>query len=284
MAGVSKIIGPRASTEEKLMWRSLLSIFFTILGHFCAFNIKDLGRPKRIWLLVLRGLCGHLALLAYLESIERLPLAEAVFLGKVHPLAAAIFSRIFLGEKLHPARIVAIIASLGGVALVANPSWEAFMSGNLLGSALALFAGTLSGAAYCCVRAIGRSGEAELWSLLALPLVSVPCCLPTILKQNAGSRTFLTSDWKMQALFLSLGLCTQGGQVFLSRGLSLLPAASGTQAMYFGTVSGVAMGTFLGDDWPSLQTWAGGIIIVISLQLAEFFESRSSPGASKKLE
>lgn len=56
-----------------------------------------LSKPQRPGLLLLRGLCGHLALVAYLESLERIPLAEAVFLGKVHPMAAALLSYLFLG-------------------------------------------------------------------------------------------------------------------------------------------------------------------------------------------
>ena len=91
MAFVSKVIGSRATTEQKLFWRSLLSIGFTLGSH------GGLCRPQRPGLLLLRGLCGHMALVVYLESLERIPLAEAVFLGKVHPMAAALLSYLFLG-------------------------------------------------------------------------------------------------------------------------------------------------------------------------------------------
>ena len=57
-------------------------------------HTKRLWRP---WLLFLRGVCGHVALLAYLEALERIPLCEAVVLGKVHPMAAALLSYLFLG-------------------------------------------------------------------------------------------------------------------------------------------------------------------------------------------
>ncbi|CAE8583603.1 unnamed protein product [Polarella glacialis] len=280
MAAVSKIIGPRASTEEKLLWRSLLSIGFTLLAHFFGGwswgkatssgssegkrrNELWPGWPKRPWLLALRGLCGHVALLAYLEAIERLPLSEAVFLGKIHPVAAAVLSRILLGEHLSRTRALAIFASLGGVALVANPTWGGLASGSLVGAGLALFAGCLSGAAYCCVRALGRGGEAELWTLLALPLVSVPFCM------HAAWERDKLFDGSLSHWFLLLGICTHAGQVFLARGLALLPAASGTQVMYLGTLSGVVMGVLLGQGLPSWQSLVGGVIIIAALPCAE---------------
>ncbi|CAJ1335935.1 unnamed protein product [Effrenium voratum] len=261
MAAVSKVIGPRASTEEKLFWRSLLSVCFTLLQNGAAPQL-----PRHAGLLGLRGLCGHLALLAYLEALERVPLAEAVFLGKVHPVAAAVLSWIFLGEALSLARALSIAASLLGVALIANPSWEALSSGDLVGHLLALLAGTLSGGAYCCVRCLSRSGEAETWTLLALPAVSLPFCA----KDAWSGAGHEASTW---AWLLALGVSTQLGQVFLVRGLARLPAACGTQAMYFGTLSGVALGSLLGEPLPSLQACGGGAVIVGSLQLAGKFEA-----------
>ena len=39
--------------------------------------------------MLLRGLCGHVALVGFFEALDRLPLALPVFIGKIHPLAAA---------------------------------------------------------------------------------------------------------------------------------------------------------------------------------------------------
>ncbi|CAL1143766.1 unnamed protein product [Cladocopium goreaui] len=271
MAAVSKIIGLRASTHEKVFWRSLLSILFTLSRG------KAFASPKRKWLLLLRGLCGHIALSAYLESLDRIPLAEAVFLGKVHPMAAAILSYIFLGEALSMARAIGILVSFFGVTMISKPSWAGLVSGDLFGHFLALLAGALSGAAYCCVRCLSRNdSEDEMWTLLALPLVSLPFCA-----KDAwfGAAKHEASTW---AWLLMLGLCTQLGQVFLVRGLKVLPAASGTQAMYFGTLSGVVLGSALGEGLPSLETSLGAVLIITSLQLAESAESEGSECSTHK--
>lgn len=222
---------------------------------------------------MLRGLFGHVALVAFLEAIERLPLAVASLLGKIHPLAAAVFAWMFLGEPLPRSRVMAILASAGGIALIANPSPGELVSGDPLGIALALFAGTLSGAAYCCVRAVAQAGEDETWTLLSLPLFSIPFCAHDAWK---GIQASHTRDMKLLGLFFLMGVSTQIGQVFLARGLRVLPAASATQVMYIGVVLSALLGVLLGDPWPNWRVWVGGVIICASLRLAE------SPTASPK--
>ena len=66
---------------------------------------------------------------AYLESLDRIPLAEAVFIGKIHPVSAAILSYLCLGETLSVTRALGILVSFLGVTLISKPSWEALVSG-----------------------------------------------------------------------------------------------------------------------------------------------------------
>lgn len=271
MAAVSKKIGAQATANEKLFWRAVVTGGLTLLGH--RWGGKGRARPRRPGLMLLRGLLGHAATVAYFEAIQRLPLAEATFLGKVHPLAAAVLAWALLGEALQLSRVAAIAASAWGVALIANPSATGLASGSTAGVVLGLFAGVLSGAAYCCVRALGRSGESELWTVLAFPLVSAPIGMA----DAWYGITVRGIDMPLGLMLLALGLATQGGQLFLARGLKLLPAASGTQVMYLGVIASVFLGVLLGDGWPSWRVWVGGAIITMSLQVAEMFESRCRP-------
>lgn len=274
MAAVSKTIGARASSNEKLFWRGVVTGGLTLAG--VLWRGAGLGRPRRPWLLLLRGLCGHAATVAYLESIERLPLAEAACLGKIHPLAAAASARLLLGEPLRPSRLAAIAASAGGAALVGGASAERLAAGSSGGVALALLAGALSGLAYCCVRALGRAGggaggggEAEAWALLAFPLVSVPLGAPAAWAGAAHGAERAPWGW-----LLALGVSTHLGQLFLARGLQWLPAASGTQLMHLGSIVSVLLGVLLGDGWPGWNVWLGGSIIAGSVQAAESWDQR----------
>merc|ERR1719329_1434506 len=255
MAAISKSIGERATTFDKIFWRSLLSAIFTLVVHASE---RKAGRskavewpPRRPVLMIGRGLCGHLALTFYLEAVDRMPLAEAMILGKIHPLAAAVMARVFLGEPLHPARVVAIFTSLAGVLVIVWPAEGGLAFESTVGATLAFLAGVMTGAAYVCVRALALAGEGEVWMMLAFPFVSLPLCT------RDAWRGLANIDSDLSFKFLALGLATQGGQVFLTRGLVALPAATGTQVMYCGTVVGVLLGVLLGDPWPSWRLWAG---------------------------
>lgn len=273
MAAISKVIGDRATTFEKIFWRSLISAVFTLVAHASE---RRAGRakavewpPRRPLLMVARGLCGHLALTFYLEAVDRMPLAEAMIIGKIHPLAAAVMAYVFLGEPLRAARVAAIFASLAGVLIIVWPAEGGLAFENRCGAMLAFSAGVMTGAAYVCVRALALAGEGEVWMMLAFPLVALPLCT------RDAWRGLANIDDDLSSKFLALGLATQGGQVFLTRGLVALPAAAGTQVMYCGTVVGVLLGVLLGDPWPSWRLWAGGALIVGSLLAADWAEQRA---------
>ena len=59
----------------------------------------------------------------------------------------------------------------------------------------------------------------------------------------------------------------------VARGLQILPAASATQVTYLGSSLGIIIGVLLGDEWPKLRVWLGGIIILCALQVAERTEA-----------
>jgi len=290
VAATSKAIGARATTFEKLFWRSILCLFFTLLGSSHGPKpTSDAGpsakpeaspswRPRYPALLLLRGLCGHVALCAFMEAIDRIPLAEAVFIGKLHPVSAAVIAWAFLGEPLRFTRLMAIVASLAGLALIATPSAESLANADHFGTFLATVAGVLSGAAYVCVRALARAGEADMWMLVSFPLVSIPFCV----RDAWAGLDHLVDDYKLPTLLLLQALSAQAGQVFLAKGLRLLSAAAGTQVMYFGAIVSAGLGLLLGDGWPSLRVWAGGAIIMGSLHFADVAERWDEQAARKK--
>jgi len=155
--------------------------------------------------------------------------------------------------------------------LIAVPSLDRLSFGNPLGVALALLAGVLSGAAYCCVRAVDQTSESDkLWLLLSFPLVTVPFVLSDALAGFAQRGL----DVEILVMFLALGIATQVGQSFLSRGLARVSAASGTQVMFLGSLFGIFFGVLLGDDWPSLRVWVGALVILTALHIAEMAEGK----------
>eukprot|EP00427_Karlodinium_veneficum_P030704 CAMPEP_0169190228 /NCGR_PEP_ID=MMETSP1016-20121227/4422_1 /TAXON_ID=342587 /ORGANISM="Karlodinium micrum, Strain CCMP2283" /LENGTH=216 /DNA_ID=CAMNT_0009266393 /DNA_START=288 /DNA_END=939 /DNA_ORIENTATION=+ len=201
-----------------------------------------------------------------------LPVAVANVLGKVHPLAAAFFAFFFLDEKLYARHFVGTALSIVGVILISNPSFGSINDQTIIPVLAAVTSGVLSGAAYCCVRSLKVSQELELYILLSFPFFSIPFSM-----KDAVSG-FGKLDSLMIGQLVALGVLTQGGQVFLVRGMAHLPCAPATQQMFVGSVFGVLLGVLMGEGPTASQQLGGGVLILMSLYVA----SRSSSPSLEK--
>ena len=71
----------------------------------------------------------------------------------------------------------------------------------------------------------------------------------------------MPTGWEWLAL-LGVGLMTQAGQVWLTRGLKLLPAARGTAYSYAQVVFAVLFGVIFFAETPGASTWLGATLII----------------------
>ena len=76
-----KQLGGRIPVSEIVLVRSLISIALTGVGLRLA-GVDPFGKNRR--LLVLRGVCGSIALLCFFRAITDLPLASATVLQYTH--------------------------------------------------------------------------------------------------------------------------------------------------------------------------------------------------------
>ncbi len=82
--------------------------------------------PKRFWAVALRSLCLVGAMIFFFGGIPFLSLSEIAAGLYVFPLFVAVLSVIFLGEKVGPRRIVAILAGFTGSLLILKPGTTSF--------------------------------------------------------------------------------------------------------------------------------------------------------------
>ena len=111
-----KQLGGRLPVAEVVLCRALISVVLTSVGLKLA-NVSPWG--ERRGLLLLRGLCGSLALLCFFEAITVLPLASATVLQYTYPTFA--LATLFLGEQLRRSIVLAVLLGWAGIMLVAQP-------------------------------------------------------------------------------------------------------------------------------------------------------------------
>ena len=256
MGLLAKMAGRRLPSQEIVMVRSAIALAICV-GMLARAGVRPWGRRKG--LLVLRGLLGFGALSCFFYSVVHLPLAEATVIQYTSPIFTAMLAAVLLGEKASWRVIGALACGLAGVALIARP-------GFLFGTAspyaprlvaIAFLGALLAAGAYVAVRKLAEGdGEHELVIVFYFALVSVPASIPPM------APVALWPDLREWGLLLGVGVSAQLAQVYLTRGLSHVPAASATVVLYLQIVFAAVLGAVVLAEIPEPWTVGGAVLIL----------------------
>ncbi len=240
-----KHLGGRIPIAEIVLARSLISLLITgVMLQRLA--ISPWGRRKKA--LLTRGFLGTSALFCVFEAIKRLPLAAATVIQYTYPTFIAIGAWILLGERIKYRIALAVFLGWSGIALVAKPEW---IKGNteplpILAIAIALSGALLTALAYILVRNLSKT-EHSLVIIFYFPFVSVPITLPIVLNNAVLPNE---TEWLW---IIGVGIFTQVGQICITKGLSLLPAAKAGSLNYaqvfFASIWGIILFSEFLDIW-----------------------------------
>ncbi|HSJ30440.1 MAG TPA: DMT family transporter [Longimicrobiales bacterium] len=219
MSLLVKLAGQRVPSQEIVLARSLIMAVISFVALKTR-RIPVLGARRR--LLVVRGLLGFGALSCFYYALVHLPLADATVIQYTNPAFAAVFAVFVLGERMRTREVLCIALSIAGVLLVARPG---FLFGTGTGldptaAAIALLGAILSAAAYVTVRLL--AAEHHLVVIFYFAVISSIGSLPGTLVNPVvpGALELL--------LLLGVGISTQLGQIYMTRGLHLERAGRAT--------------------------------------------------------
>jgi drug/metabolite transporter (DMT)-like permease len=268
-----KQVGARIPAAEVVLARALLSVALSWWLLRRA-DIDPWGRRRG--LLIVRGAIGTLALLCVYAALAALPLASATVLQYLYPTFTALLAWLALGERIGRRVLAAMAVGWLGVLLVAQPA--ALLGGMGRASAPSLplipvliaLAGALCTAlAYVSVRQLGRS-EHPLVIVFYFPLVAVPLSLPLV-ALDPVMPTPVELLW-----LVGVGLFTQLGQVWLTRGLTALPAATATAISYAQVVFAGLWGWLIFQEGIDGWTLLGAALVLLATLLS--LSGRSEAG------
>jgi drug/metabolite transporter (DMT)-like permease len=255
MSALVKVAGERLPSQEIVAARAAVSLLLSWWLVRRA-GVSPWGTHRR--LLFFRGFLGYLALSCVFHSVSVMPLADATVIQYLYPLFTAVLATMLLGEI--PTRRIAAagLASLAGVALVARP---AFLFGDLahapapLDVLIAVGGAFFTAVAYVGVKRL-TALEHPLVIVFYFPLVTLPATLPAV----AWSGVMPTgAEW---LVLLGVGIATQGGQVWLTRGMQYLSATKATALTYTQVVFSTAWGALFFAETPDAATIVGALLVV----------------------
>lgn len=253
MGALAKLAGATVPLFEIVFARSLV-VAVLAGGKLVADGRGFRGTEPRI--LVLRGVLGFCALTCFYYAVIHLPLADATVIHFVNPVFTAFIAALWLREHLGVKEGALVLASLGGVVLVARPGFLFGGEGalDLVPVLIGLCGALLSAGAYVTVRRLRKEPPmlivfyfAAVCTVLSAPMVALnfqPIPLPTIL------------------LLVGVGVTTHLGQVFVTWGFRLERAGRASAVGYLQIVFAAFWGWLFFADLPDAWTWVGAAVIV----------------------
>jgi len=259
---VSELL-PNASIVFYRNFFGLMLLSPWLLRH----NLKGL-RTRVPHLHLLRGIAGVSAMYCFYYAIAHMPLAEAMVLKLSAPLFIPMVALLWLHE-LVPARVwLGIAIGFGGVLLIMRPGLEGISHA----APIALLGGLFAAIAKVAVRRLSRTEPTVrivfFFALTAALISSVP-----------AAWAWETPSFHALSWMLAIALFATLGQLCLTSGMSMAPAARMGAFGYFSVIFGAAYGWFLWDEQLVWWTIGGTALIFLSGLLAGSLEREIQPRA-----
>ena len=269
MSMLVKLASPHMPTGEIVLARAIMTLAISyVMVRRAGLSPWGNNREK----LFIRGLLGFAALGCYYVSLGRLPLADATTLHFTQPLVTSLLAWWLLGERVGWAAAFAIACGLGGVLLVVHPGVPLHEGADGIGVAIALASATFSSIAYVTVRQLAKT-EHALVIVFYFPLVATPLAIPWAAYDFVWPSAF---EWLLLA---GIGVTTQIGQVFLTKGLMIERAGRATSIGYIQICFAVLWQLAIFGQEPGLGTVLGAALIIAGTLAVTATAKRDVPQA-----
>ncbi|QDG54846.1 DMT family transporter [Persicimonas caeni] len=263
-----KVAGERLPSQEIVFFRSLLVLIFAWWMLKRA-GVNPWGNNKK-WLVV-RGFTGFMALSCFYYGVTHLPLADATLIMYSNPVFTALLAAVFLGERLKKVDLLGVVLSLGGVVLIAQPSFIFGGASRLdpFDVGVALAGAVFAAISYVIVRKL-RESEHALVVVFYFPLIATPASIPTALPD-----AIIPTWWELGVL-LAIGIVTHIAQVAMTKGLHLEEAGRATAVSYLQVVFAFVWGMFFFDEFPTVLSVIGALLIVGSTIAIALYQQKAA--------
>lgn len=266
MGALTKLAGASVPLFEIVFARSLV-VAVLAGGALVADRRGFRGAEPRI--LLLRGVLGFLSLSCYYYAVIHLPLADATVIHFVNPVFTTFIAALWLRERLGFKEAALVVASLGGVVLLARPGFLFGGAGALdpVPVLIGLCGAILSAGAYTTVRRLRQEPP-----MLIVFYFAVVC---TALSAPMMALDFRVPSLATALVLLGVGVSTHLGQWFLTWGFRLERAGRASAVGYLQIVFAALWGWLLFAEVPDVWTWVGaGVIVCCTLLLVRLHPAR----------
>jgi len=252
-----------------LVYRGILmALGMTIISRL--FDSQPLGRQFRaigrtgLW----AALCFTVSTVAFVNAILYTTVAHTLVIVATSPLFAALFGRLFLGERLDIPTFIAIVTVMAGMGLVVGqPQQPGHWQGNLYA--------LISAIAIAITFVLNRKNK----HTNMVPAIAISGVLSALVAWPFA--TFIPLGGQSYLILLAMGLVVAIAFALITIAPRYIPAAEVSLVLPLETVGGTALVWVFLDEAPGGLTITGAVVILTAIMGHAYYVLRLR-GAPRK--
>ncbi len=251
MNGIVKLLAMNYDAQQ-IVWFRIVSHLVLVAVVFMPRMGLGLLRTRRIGTQFVSSVMMLMSTLLFFSAVKYVPVAEAISVTFVAPLAVVLLAWPLLGERITLFRMAAVVVGFSGMLIVIRPGSAVFQWASvlLLGSAICyavyqILIRRLAG--------IDQPATSIFYSVL-LGAILMSLWLPFVWKTPVS-----WIDW---ALLCSLGVFGALGHYCVAKAMTYAPANFVAPFNYTQMIGSVIVGYLLFAEVPDFYTWLGTAVIV----------------------
>ena len=251
MNGIVKLLAVTYEPQQ-IVWFRIVSHLVLVAAVFMPQMGLGLLRTRRIGTQFVSSVMMLLSTLFFFSAVKYVPVAEAISVTFVAPLAVVLLAWPLLGERITLFRLAAVIVGFGGVLIVIRPGSAVFQWASVL----------LLGSAMCYAiyqilirRLAGIDAPAtSIFYSVLLGAILMSLWLPLVWRAPVS--------WVDWALLCSLGVFGAMGHYCVAKAMTYASANFVAPFNYTQMIGSVIVGYFMFAEVPDFYTWLGTAVIV----------------------
>nr|WKN36665.1 DMT family transporter [Tunicatimonas sp. TK19036] len=255
---------------EVVFFRSVISLVMS----YVVLRIQKVNvwGNNRKWLIA-RGAFGAVGLILYFTLLQQIPLATAITLQFLAPVATAILGLLLLREKVWTLQWFFFLITFLGMFIISG--FEARMEPIHL--AMGILAAGGAGMAYTIIRKLNHS-EHPLVIVLYFPLVTLPI---TGLYAAFHWVVPIGTDW---LFLLGVGVLTQFAQYFMTKAYQAEEVSKVSNLQYLSIVYALLFGFLFFGETFNLLTYFGMALVIAGVVLNVWYKQKKQAAYAKRQE
>ncbi len=251
MNGLVKLLAATYQPQE-IVWFRIVSHLVLIAAIFMPRMGFGLLRTHQIGTQFMSSVMMLLSTLFFFSAVKSIPVAEAISVTFVAPLAVVLLAWPMLGERITPFRLAAVVVGFSGVLIVIRPGSAVFQWASLL-----LLCSALCYAIYQILirrlAGIDHPATSVFYSVL-LGAILMSIWLPFVWKTPVS-----LADW---LLLCSLGVFGALGHYCVAKAMTYASANFVAPFNYTQMIGSVIVGYLMFAEVPDFYTWLGTAVII----------------------